>query len=73
MQIPLRARPGQGARSGQRPRRRRPLYLSAQEARALAVLSGTSPFALGDARSAKTSDQEEQALFERLGRFLRAF
>lgn len=56
-----------------RTRRRRPLYLSAQEARALAVLSGTSPFALGDARRAKTNDREERALFDRLGRFLRAF
>ncbi len=60
-------------RQRKRPRYRRPLYLSAREARALAVLSGTSPFALGEAHRAKTNDCEERALFNRLGRFLRAF
>lgn len=54
-------------------RRRRPLYLSVSEARALAVLSGTSPFALDGTRPGKADNEEEQALFARLGRFLRAF
>jgi len=86
MTMPTSAKIRQGPRAderrqqrGRRLARRRPLYLSAQEARALAVLSGTSPFALdaaGGARRTRTddgSDVDEQALFARLGRFLRAF
>jgi hypothetical protein len=65
----------QCARGRQRRRRsgyRRPLYLSAPEARALAVLSVTSPFALNGASRTK-ADNVERALFARLGRFLHAF
>ncbi len=61
-----------GRQQRRRPRYRRPLYLSAPEARALAVLSGTSPFPLDNTRRTKTDDVE-RALFARLGRFLRAF
>ena len=79
MSIPTSAKTTQGPRVDERRQQRgrsprRPLYLSAQEARALVVLSGTSPFALDGAASARRTDAvDEQALFARLGRFLRAF
>lgn len=51
-----------------------PLYLSAREARALAVLSGTSLFAVDEPASAPTGTAAaEQALFAKIGHFLRSF
>ena len=59
---------------------RRPLWLTAQEARTLAVLSGSSPFSDGCSGSTSKSDDgqrvaaaDEQLLFARLGRYLRSF
>jgi hypothetical protein len=50
--------------------RRRPLWLTAQEARTLAVLSGSGVYSHSGGPRAAT---DEQRLFARLGRYLRSF